>query len=175
MAGPPACRLLSSPSPVYNAPGHARPERWERTGCAWTRPWPCAGLREEFESPGSTRSRRAAGPVPEGEPMKPEKIGKYRILEQIGRGGMGTIYKAHDPLLDRSVAVKVISSGLDVTEEIRVRFLREAQASAQLSHPNIVTIYDVGEDDGQIFIVMELLVGRELKRVIAERQPVTLE
>ncbi len=77
-----------------------------------------------------------------------QQIGKYRILERIGRGGMGTVYKAHDPILDRTVALKVISTEADVTDELRARFFREAQACARLSHPNIVTVHDIGEEDG---------------------------
>ena len=104
-----------------------------------------------------------------------QNIGKYRILERIARGGMGTIYKAHDPLLDRPVALKVISSEIDVTDELRGRFFREAQACARLSHPNIVIVYDMGEDDGRLFIVMELLDGEEMRRLIAEKRPMPLE
>src|SRR5262245_17388761 len=104
----------------------------------------------------------------------PEMIGKYEVVELIGRGGMGTIYKARDSVLDRSVALKVVSS-LEVTPELRVRFFREAQACARLSHPNIVTIHDMGEDGGRLFIVMELLEGEELRQLIARRAPLELE
>jgi serine/threonine-protein kinase len=102
-----------------------------------------------------------------------EKIGKYEVVELIGRGGMGMILKARDPVLDRLVALKVISS-LEITPELRARFYREAQACARLSHPSIVTIYDMGEDDGRLFIVMELLEGEELRRLIARRAPLAL-
>src|SRR5215470_19164998 len=105
----------------------------------------------------------------------PTKIGKYTILDRIGRGGMGVIFKAHDPVLNRPVALKVISTDIDVTDEIRTRFFREAQACAQLSHPNIVTVHDIGEDAGRIFIVMELLDGVELRRLIADRTALALE
>jgi predicted Ser/Thr protein kinase len=104
----------------------------------------------------------------------PEQIGKYRIVERIGRGGMGTVFKAHDPVLDRMVALKVISSEGDVTEELKARFYREAQACAKLNHPNIVVVHDLGEDSGQLFIVMEFLDGQELKYLI-ERQRLSLE
>jgi formylglycine-generating enzyme required for sulfatase activity len=104
-----------------------------------------------------------------------ERIGKYVILERIGRGGMGMIFKAHDPVLDRQVALKVISSEVEVTDELRARFFREAQACARLSHPNIVTVHDMGEDAGRLFIVMELLDGKELKRLIADHEPLPLE
>jgi eukaryotic-like serine/threonine-protein kinase len=104
-----------------------------------------------------------------------QKIGKYNILERIGRGGMGTVYKAHDPILDRTVALKVISNDVDVTDELRARFFREAQACARLSHPNIVTVYDMGEEGGRLYTVMELLQGQELRQVIAQRQALSLE
>ena len=104
----------------------------------------------------------------------PERIGKYEVIERIGRGGMGVIFKARDPVLERSVALKVLSS-LEVTPELRARFFREAQACARLSHPNIVTIHDLGEDDGRLFIVMELLEGEELRQIIARHPPLALE
>lgn len=101
----------------------------------------------------------------------PERIGKYRVLELIGRGGMGSVYKAHDPLLDRMVAIKVMAEGADVGSETRIRFLREAQSAARLNHPNIITIYELGEDQGQIFIAMELLEGEPLSRLIGRVPP----
>ena len=103
------------------------------------------------------------------------QIGKYRILERIGRGGMGSVFKAHDPVLDRLVALKVFSAEADYSDELRARFFREAQACAKLSHHNIVTIHDLGEADGNLFIVMELLEGEELRKLIAQRTLVHLE
>src|SRR6266852_9647135 len=107
--------------------------------------------------------------------MPQQKIGKYEVLERIGRGGMGMIFKAHDPVLNRAVALKVISTDVEVTDELRARFFREAQACAKLNHPNIVTVYDMGEDDGRLFIVMELLEGEELRRLITERRVLAIE
>jgi serine/threonine protein kinase len=103
-----------------------------------------------------------------------ERIGKYTNLERIARGGMGTVYRAHDPLLNRTVALKAISSDIEVSADLKARFLREAQACARLSHPNIVTIYDLGDDKGQLYIVMELLEGQELKDLIEDRVAMTL-
>ena len=102
-----------------------------------------------------------------------QKIGKYEVIDQIGRGGMGTIFRARDPILERSVALKVISD-LEVTPELRSRFFREAQACARITHPNIVIVHDMGEDDGRLFIVMELLEGEELRRVIARHEQLSL-
>jgi eukaryotic-like serine/threonine-protein kinase len=104
-----------------------------------------------------------------------QTIGKYRIIERIGRGGMGSVYKAHDPVLDRLVALKVVSAETDHTDELRARFFREAQACAKLSHPNIVTIHDLGEADGNLFIVMELLEGEELRHLIARKALASIE
>jgi hypothetical protein len=104
-----------------------------------------------------------------------EKIGKYRILERVGRGGMGTVFKAHDPILNRLVALKVISGEVEVSDELKARFFREARACAKLNHPNIILVYDLGEDQDRLFIVMEFLEGEELKRIIAERRPIPLE
>jgi serine/threonine-protein kinase len=103
------------------------------------------------------------------------RIGKYQLHDRIGRGGMGTVYHARDPVLERDVALKVISSGGDVDDELKTRFFREAQACARLSHPNIVTVYDLGEEDGKLFIVMELLEGAELKKLLADGVALSLE
>src|SRR5262245_35576785 len=87
---------------------------------------------------------------------------------------MGLIYKAHDPILERSIALKVIATA-EITSDVRARVFREAQPCARLSHPNIVTIYDMGEDEGRLYIVMELLEGDELRQLIARRPPLPLE
>jgi predicted Ser/Thr protein kinase len=107
--------------------------------------------------------------------LTPEKIGKYSVVDRVGRGGMGMIFKAHDPILDRQVALKVISPEVEVTDELRTRFFREAKACAKLNHPNIVTVYDMGEDEGRLFIVMELLEGEELRQFIKASPTQTLE
>jgi serine/threonine protein kinase len=105
----------------------------------------------------------------------PERIGKYRILERIGRGSMGIMFKAHDPVFDRAVALKLFAPEIAVTDEFRGPFFREAHACIRLSHPNIITVYDVGEDDGRLFIAMELVEGQDLRHAIAERRPLALE
>jgi serine/threonine-protein kinase len=104
-----------------------------------------------------------------------EKIGKYTLLERVGRGGMGTVYKAHDPVLNRAVALKVISGEVEVGEELKARFFREARACDKLNHPNIIVVYDLGEDKNRLFIVMEFLEGDELKTIIAERRRLPIE
>ncbi|MDD4601414.1 MAG: Stk1 family PASTA domain-containing Ser/Thr kinase, partial [Negativicutes bacterium] len=95
---------------------------------------------------------------------------RYTILEHIGGGGMADVYRAHDQLLDRSVAVKVLRSQFTNDEDFVSRFWREAQAAARLSHPNIVNIYDVGHDEDIYYIVMEYISGETLKdRIIREK------
>jgi serine/threonine protein kinase len=102
------------------------------------------------------------------------KLGKYQILGIIGRGGMGTVYRAFDPVLSRPVALKVVSSEGDLSAEQKARLLREGKACAQLTHPNIISIHDLGEDGDRIFIVMELLQGKDLKQVIAAHAALSL-
>ena len=92
-------------------------------------------------------------------------IGRYEIIDEIGRGAMGTVYRAHDPLIDRTVAIKTVSIAQLRQEgpDAEARFLREAQSAGRLSHPNIMTIYDVGETDGLAYIAMEYLAGATLR------------
>src|SRR5712692_5316650 len=107
--------------------------------------------------------------------MQLEQIGKYRVLAKIGQGSMGEVYKGHDPFLNRFVAIKTITASLGADEEIRKRFLREAQSAARLNHPNIITVYDFGEEHGKIYMAMELLEGADLKQAIARRAPLSLD
>jgi serine/threonine protein kinase len=102
-------------------------------------------------------------------------IGKYVIERVLGRGGMGTVYLARDPGLDRHVAVKTLTLGPADAAEPRLRFLREAQAAGGLRHPNIVTVYDVGEDAGQPYIAMEYVEGVDLEHFIQRREPYSIE
>ena len=89
-------------------------------------------------------------------------LGHYRVQEQIGAGGMGVVWRALDERLERDVAIKVLPPGLLADEDARRRFRREARALAKLNHPNIATIYDVGEEDGLDFLVMEFVPGESL-------------
>jgi serine/threonine protein kinase len=91
------------------------------------------------------------------------RLGSYEIQSAIGAGGMGEVYKARDTRLDRTVAVKVLPS--DVTDpDRRVRFEREAKTIAGLNHPHVCTLHDVGDHEGSLFLVMELLEGETLKQ-----------
>jgi serine/threonine protein kinase len=96
--------------------------------------------------------------------MELEQIGKYKIVGKIGKGAMGEVFRAHDPVLDRDVAIKVVSGKLAEDEGARKRFVREAKAAAQLNHPSIITVHDFGEEQGMAFIAMEILdEGQDLK------------
>src|ERR687886_1110418 len=96
---------------------------------------------------------------------------RYEVEELVGAGGMSSVYRAHDRLLDRKVALKVLHQQYTEDEEYVERFRREARAVAALSHPNIVTVIDRGEHDGRQFIVFEYVEGDNLKRVIERQGP----
>src|SRR5262249_23638039 len=93
-------------------------------------------------------------------------IGHYEILDKLGEGGMGVVWKVRDPQLDRLAALKVLSPDKQGDEDRRRRFLQEARAASALNHPNIVTIYEIGSDGGTDFIAMEYVAGKTLDRVI---------
>ena len=93
---------------------------------------------------------------------------RYELGPEIGRGGMAEVFLARDRLLDRDVAVKVLSPGFATDPTFIARFRREAQSAASLNHPNLVAVYDWGEDGGNYFIVMEYVAGRTLREVLRE-------
>ena len=105
--------------------------------------------------------------------METRSLGRYRLLAELGRGAMGTVYRAADPLSKREVAIKTLHPTLpeDVMRELRERFLREAKAAGRLNHPNIVSIYDVGEEGDIAYIAMELLEGRSLHKMLRDPGP----
>ncbi len=107
--------------------------------------------------------------------IKGQKIdGRYQIIRTIGEGGMANVYLAYDTILDREVAVKVLRGDLASDEKFVKRFQREAKAASSLNHPNIVEMYDVGEDNGNYFIVMEYIDGKTLKSLIKKRGGLSL-
>ncbi len=103
-----------------------------------------------------------------------ETLGRYKILSIIGQGAMGVVYKAIDPMIDRTVAIKTVNLNLtrDEIEEFEARFRQEIKAAGRLNHPNIVTIYDVGRNENMAYMAMEYLDGKELKDILADGQEV---
>ena len=101
--------------------------------------------------------------------MSLAQLGRFKITGTLGRGAMGTVYRAHDPLLDRTVAIKTVSCAnlsRDDSQAFEERFYCEARAAGRLSHPNIVTIHDVGRSDDLAYIAMEYLSGRTLREIL---------
>src|SRR5215813_13494594 len=89
-------------------------------------------------------------------------VAGYRLDQQIGRGGMAVVYRAHDPRLDRRVALKILAPELARDEEFRLRFIRDSRAAAAVDHPNIIPIYEAGEADGVLFIAMRFVDGQDV-------------
>src|SRR5437588_2023289 len=98
-----------------------------------------------------------------------QQIGRYEILQEIGRGAKGVVFKGRDPLIGRAVAVKTITSGVAESADLLERFYREARAAGGLQHPNIVTIYELAESGGAPFIAMEYLEGESLEKIVARK------
>ena len=104
-----------------------------------------------------------------------EKIGKYKILRRIGKGGMGVVYRALDTVLEREIALKIHTVGAEPNVEAVERFFREARVIASLKHPNIVTVFDLGQEDDKVFIAMELLEGSDVTALMASGEHLTFE
>ncbi len=133
-------------------------------------------LGEDLELDGDTLASRDGTAAGAEAPVLPPgaQAGRYMILDQLGRGGMGVVYKAYDPELDRRVALKLLSvkkGSQSQADRARDRLLREAKALAQLSHPNVVSAYDVGMLDQDVFVAMELVEGKTLKEWVAQEKP----
>lgn len=106
----------------------------------------------------------------------PRKLGRYEVVDELGRGAMGVVYRALDPVLDRMVAIKTINLELPKAEraEYEARFYQEARAAGRLNHPNIITIYDIGRTDRLAYMAMEFLEGEELRAVLTPGMPLPL-
>lgn len=108
----------------------------------------------------------------------PRSLGRYELVSLIGEGGMGKVYRALDPLIGRTVAIKTLGVELadaDEAAEFRRRFFREARSAGRVVHPNVVTIFDMGESDGVAFIAMEYVEGRTLRQMIDEHGPLVVD
>src|SRR5262249_24611294 len=112
-------------------------------------------------------------PQPAAPAGLPERFGRYRILQQLGKGGMGTVYLAEDTQLDRRVALKVPRLRPEDGPEVWQRFYREARAAAMLDHPNICPVYDFGEIDGTPYLTMAYIQGESLAEVLRSGRPRT--
>lgn len=110
---------------------------------------------------------RARGDSP---PVAGDRIGRFTVLEVLGRGGMGVVVSAYDPLLDRRVAIKLVSARVAKGASYHGRLLREARAMAKLRHPNVVVVHEVGEHEGQVYVAMEQVDGGTLRSALAERE-----
>src|SRR5262249_48029112 len=119
-------------------------------------------------TPGMTATAQSAGPAP-------KRIGRYRLTGRIGRGGMGMVYRCLDEVLEREVAVKTLTSEGAFDVESRRRFEIEAKAAAKLQHPNILPVFELGEDRGLPFIAMELLPGADLESFLRSGEPLLLQ
>ena len=109
--------------------------------------------------------------------MATNRLGRYEILGELGRGAMGVVYRARDPIIDRVVALKTINLALTgaALASFEARFFQEARSAGRLNHPNIVTIYDAGKADGVAYIAMEFLEGTSLREVLDEQSPLSIQ
>src|SRR5262245_24638764 len=105
--------------------------------------------------------------------METTRLGRYLIVGELGKGAMGVVYRARDPMLDRTVAIKTINMALELEEraDYEARFYQEAKAAGSLNHPNIVTIYAIGKAGHVAYMAMELLEGKELRALMAPGRP----
>jgi serine/threonine protein kinase len=132
-------------------------------------------LRPEVEAMLDSYERLRTRLSSESDAVLGRKIGKYELIERVGQGAMGVVYKARDPLMRRLVAIKTMSSEIAREAELHDRFYREAQSAGTLSHKNIITIYDLGEEGSRPYIAMEFLLGEDLKSKLDRGAKLTLE
>src|SRR5581483_2969409 len=129
------------------------------------------GLGRRNDVSADRRTRASAAKPPSDALIGRTLDGRYVIQEKIARGGMATVYIAHDNRLQRTVALKVMHTGLGDDETFAARFVREARSAAQLDHPNVVAVFDQGEDAGTLFLAMELVRGKTLRDLIGAPMP----
>src|SRR5262245_25175788 len=117
-----------------------------------------------------TRLQEIAAPLAGVDDPALPQIGKYRFLRELARGAMGIVYEAEDTELRRPVAVKVLKDIPGASDTMHQRFQREARSAARLAHPNVVQVYDSGEEEGSVYLVMELVRGRPLSEILGGRR-----
>jgi serine/threonine protein kinase len=174
----PIGKSAARPAPLGPEAKTLPPRPSEPDASALTLP-PGAAAAADSDTAGDVPGRHAEGPEPEwtsflAPPRGPGEIGwlgPYRVLKVLGAGGMGVVYHAEDPHLQRPVALKAMLPALGASDKARQRFLREARAAAGIKHPHIVTIYQVGEDRGAPFLAMEFLEGQPLDGRLRQEDP----
>ncbi len=147
-------------------------------GCSACRQLAAAAAQTSANTSRAARAETAGAGAPgdaagkEGEAAAPsaQQLGRYSVLKAIGAGAMGVVYAAYDPVLDRRVALKLLHAAGGDAARLRVRLLREAQAMARLSHPNVITVHDVGTVHDQVFVAMEFVEGCTLAEWIERTQ-----
>jgi tetratricopeptide (TPR) repeat protein len=132
-----------------------------------------ARARLGTEEPVVTPSAEPQGGAAPGRFGRGPEAGRYQVVGELGRGGMGIVYKVQDTVLDRLVAFKVLPQAVSENPQAITNFMREAQAAAKLNHPNIVTVYDTGEQQGRYYIAMEYVEGTTLKEILRRRGPIS--
>ncbi|NUM34727.1 MAG: protein kinase [Candidatus Brocadiae bacterium] len=130
-----------------------------------------ASINQDRTMPvGQDKTPYCANIIPVTKEVQEAKIGRYRIIKTLGEGGMGIVYLVYDSLLQREVALKVLIPSVAMMENANERFIREAQATAKLNHPNIIRIYDVGNEQDKSFFTMEFISGKSLKEIMEEKK-----
>jgi RNA polymerase sigma factor (sigma-70 family) len=124
----------------------------------------------EVDASLSATQHAGAPSAPRADPLKSARFGRYVIVDLLGAGGMGEVYSAYDPELDRKVAIKVLHPALAADSDARARLLREAQAMAKLSHPNVIQVFDVGAMGDEVFVTMEYVKGGTLRTWLAAQK-----
>ena len=157
-------------TPARNCPQWARPPASDAPqrlcpACLLKAVFPSESIREAAAT-GFFDSSPATVPTDAGTRLK--YFGDYELLEEIARGGMGVVWKARQSTLNRDVALKMIRTGVLASPDEIARFLREAEAAANLQHPNIVAIHEVGEHGGQHYFSMDLVAGRDLGTIVKD-------
>jgi len=144
-------------SEKHSASSHESSGTWESSGDSGL-----ASARREVTHATATESGEPTGTHSSAGPSETLSIGRYQLCDELGRGGMGVVYRAHDPELGRDVALKVVRAGSNADDTQNRRFSREARAVARLEHPNIVEVYDMGTYDGSLYFTMQYIEGTSL-------------